>query len=118
MSLNHLHSCGSVCSKPVIHCYVFWCFFRCQAALLSLREKALREKAKAELAWLQQRKKKPRDKRADDVFPNFEKREKRIRKNLQEQQVKFSCVHFHPDWSLMCFAVAPFVVSLCGGCVL
>ncbi|RUS88460.1 hypothetical protein EGW08_003797, partial [Elysia chlorotica] len=59
-----------------------------QAALLSLREKALREKAKAELAWLQQRKKKPRDKRADDVYPNFEKREKRIRRNLQEQQAE------------------------------
>ncbi|GFR60073.1 centrosome-associated protein 350 [Elysia marginata] len=59
-----------------------------QAALLSLREKALREKAKAELAWLQQRKKKPRDKRADDVYPNFEKREKRIRKNFQEQQAE------------------------------
>ncbi|GFN76393.1 centrosome-associated protein 350 [Plakobranchus ocellatus] len=59
-----------------------------QAALLNLREKALREKAKAELAWLQQLKKKPLDKRADDVFPNIDKREKRIRKNLQEQQAE------------------------------
>ncbi|XP_012936215.1 centrosome-associated protein 350 [Aplysia californica] len=57
-----------------------------QAALLKLREKALKEKARAELAWLQQLKKQPRDKRADDVFPNLDKKEKIIRKNLQEQQ--------------------------------
>ena len=57
-----------------------------QAALLKLREKALKEKARAELAWLQQLKQQPRDKRADDVFPNLDKKEKIIRKHLQEQQ--------------------------------
>lgn len=58
-----------------------------QAALLSLREKALKEKAKTELAWLQQLKQKPHNKAADDVYPNLEKREKKIKKNLQKQQV-------------------------------
>lgn len=66
----------------------FKCFVCFQAALLSLREKALREKAKAELAWLDQLKQQPRDKRADDMFPNLEKKEKTIRKNLQVQQVR------------------------------
>ncbi|XP_059175915.1 centrosome-associated protein 350-like [Physella acuta] len=59
-----------------------------QAALLSLREKALHEKAKAELAWLQQLKQKPLNKGADDVFPNLDKKEKKIRQNLQQQQAE------------------------------
>ncbi|XP_055897249.1 centrosome-associated protein 350-like isoform X3 [Biomphalaria glabrata] len=59
-----------------------------QAALLSLRQKALQEKAKAELAWLQQLKQKPHNKGADDVFPNIDKREKKIKQNLKEQQAE------------------------------
>ncbi|CAL1535795.1 unnamed protein product [Lymnaea stagnalis] len=59
-----------------------------QAALLNLREKALQEKAKVELAWLQQLKQKPTNKGADDVFPNLDQRERKIRKNLQEQQAE------------------------------
>lgn len=58
-----------------------------QAALLNLREKALKEKAKAELSWLKQLKQQPRDKRADDMFPNLDKKERHIRKNLEVQQV-------------------------------
>ncbi|BFZ05882.1 hypothetical protein BsWGS_08921 [Bradybaena similaris] len=57
-----------------------------QAAVLNLREAALKEKAKAELAWLQQLKQKPRNRAADDVFPNLDKKERKIKKNLLAQQ--------------------------------
>lgn len=58
-----------------------------QAALLRLREKALKEKTKAELAWLQQQKQQLRDKKADDVYPQLAHKEQKLLRKLQEQQV-------------------------------
>lgn len=58
-----------------------------QASLLKLREKALKEKTKAELAWLKQQRQRLRDKGADDVYPQLDHKEKTLLKHLQEQQV-------------------------------
>lgn len=58
-----------------------------QASLLKLREKALKEKTKAELAWLKQQRQRLRDKGADDVYPQLDHKEKTLLKHLQKQQV-------------------------------
>ena len=58
-----------------------------QAALLKLREKALKEKTKAEMAWLDLQKKSLRDKGADDVMPSLRKRQRGILMKLQAEQV-------------------------------
>nr|KAG5710507.1 hypothetical protein BaRGS_013153 [Batillaria attramentaria] len=59
-----------------------------QAALLRLREKALKEKTKAELAWLRQQQQQLRNKGKDDVHPQLAKKEQKLLKQLQEQQAE------------------------------
>ncbi|XP_062504908.1 centrosome-associated protein 350-like isoform X2 [Corticium candelabrum] len=54
-----------------------------QSALLRLREKALREKAKAELAWLKHKEQRLRDKGEDDKMPPLEKRRRDILTKLR-----------------------------------
>ncbi|KAJ8300301.1 hypothetical protein KUTeg_021820 [Tegillarca granosa] len=57
-----------------------------QASLLRLREKALVEKTKAELAWLELQKGRIRNKGADDTYPQIVKRQRGLKMKLQEQQ--------------------------------
>ena len=59
-----------------------------QTALLKLRERALREKTKAELAWLEQQKQHIRDKGADDVYPQIKKRKRGLILRLQQEQAE------------------------------
>ena len=63
------------------------CNVRFQALLLRLREKALMEKTKAELQWLEQQKQRIRNKGADDNFPQLVKKQRGLKLRLQEQQV-------------------------------
>ncbi|KAL3872014.1 hypothetical protein ACJMK2_039985, partial [Sinanodonta woodiana] len=57
-------------------------------AVLRLREKALVEKTKAELAWLDQQKERLRNKGADDQYPNIVKKQRGLKMKLQEQQAE------------------------------
>lgn len=59
-----------------------------QAALLRLRDKALTEKTKAELAWLDQQRQNLRNKGADDNYPQIIKRQRGLKMRLQEQQAE------------------------------
>ncbi|XP_055958069.1 centrosome-associated protein 350 [Patella vulgata] len=59
-----------------------------QAAMLRIRETALKKKADAELSWLQQQKHHLRDKGADDVRPQIKKKEKIVLKELHEKQAE------------------------------
>ncbi|XP_032220056.2 centrosome-associated protein 350 isoform X2 [Nematostella vectensis] len=59
-----------------------------QEALLRLREKALKEKTKAELAWLELQKQRHRDKGADDVMPSIRKRQRGLLMRLQAGQAE------------------------------
>ena len=54
---------------------------------MKLRERALKEKTQAELAWLEQQKKRFRDKGADDQFPQLNKRKRGLLLRLQQEQV-------------------------------
>ncbi|XP_046543377.1 LOW QUALITY PROTEIN: centrosome-associated protein 350-like [Haliotis rubra] len=56
-----------------------------QAALLRLREKALKEKTKAELAWIKQQKQ-LRHRGHDDKYPEIHKQEQSILRRQKEQQ--------------------------------
>ena len=73
---------------------------------MKLRERALKEKTHAELAWLEQQKKRFRDKGADDQFPMLNKRKRGLLLRLQQEQVRtmvlftVSC----QGW-LMCFTL-------------
>lgn len=58
-----------------------------QAGLLRLREKALKEKTRAEMAWLEFQKQRHRDKGADDVMPSIRKRQRGVLMRLQAEQV-------------------------------
>ena len=58
-----------------------------QAGLLRLREKAVKEKTRAEMAWLESQKKRHRDKGADDVMPSIRKRQRGVLMRLQAEQV-------------------------------
>ena len=58
-----------------------------QAGLLRLREKALKEKTRAEMAWLECQKQRHRDKGADDVMPSIRKRQRGVLMRLQAEQV-------------------------------
>ena len=53
--------------------------------MLKLRKQAIKEKTKAELAWLEQQKKLRRNKGADDTFPREKKRKVLLR--LHKEQV-------------------------------
>ena len=58
-----------------------------QAGLLRLREKAVKEKTRAEMAWLESQKRRHRDKGADDVMPSIRKRQRGVLMRLQAEQV-------------------------------
>ncbi|KAG9483102.1 hypothetical protein GDO78_009182 [Eleutherodactylus coqui] len=58
-----------------------------QAALLRLRQKALKDKAKAELAWLEHQKRRLRDKGEDDKMPPLRKRQRGLLLRLQQEQL-------------------------------
>ena len=70
-----------------LSCYLKICLNLFQSALLQLREKALVEKTKAELEWLEQQKHRMRNKGADDSYPNIVKRQRGLKMKLQEQKV-------------------------------
>lgn len=57
-----------------------------QAHLLRLREKALIDKTKAELKWLEQMKTKAQDKGEDEKMPSILRKEKGIMKKLKQEQ--------------------------------
>ncbi|NXG53523.1 CE350 protein, partial [Psilopogon haemacephalus] len=59
-----------------------------QSSLLRLREKALKEKTKAELAWLEHQKKHLRDKGEDDKMPPIRKRQRSLLLRLQQEKAE------------------------------
>nr|XP_015211809.1 PREDICTED: centrosome-associated protein 350 isoform X2 [Lepisosteus oculatus] len=59
-----------------------------QSSLLRLREKALKEKTKAELAWLEHQKRRLRDKGEDDKMPPIRKRQRGLLLKLQQEQAE------------------------------
>ncbi|XP_069793686.1 centrosome-associated protein 350 isoform X3 [Narcine bancroftii] len=59
-----------------------------QVSLLKLRERALKEKTKAELAWLEHQKKRLRDKGEDDRMPPIRKRQRGLLLKLQQEQAE------------------------------
>ncbi|KAM9211790.1 centrosome-associated protein 350 [Dugong dugon] len=59
-----------------------------QSSLLRLREKALREKTKAELAWLEHQKKHLRDKGEDDKMPPLRKKQRGLLLRLQQEKAE------------------------------
>ncbi|XP_066548607.1 centrosome-associated protein 350 isoform X2 [Amia ocellicauda] len=59
-----------------------------QSSLLRLREKALKEKTKAELAWLEHQKRRLRDKGEDDKMPPLRKRQRGLLLKLQQEQAE------------------------------
>ena len=58
-----------------------------QTALLKLREKALIEKAKAEMAWLEMQKTSLKSKGADDLMPPLNKKQRGLWMKLKSEQV-------------------------------
>ena len=71
-----------------------------QTALLKLREKALIEKAKAEMAWLEMQKTSLKSKGADDLMPPLNKKQRGLWMKLKSEQVK-SQFYFGPPDHLM-----------------
>nr|XP_020468608.1 LOW QUALITY PROTEIN: centrosome-associated protein 350 [Monopterus albus] len=59
-----------------------------QSALLRLRQKALKEKARTELAWLEHQKKRLRDKGEDDKMPPIRKKQRGLLLKLQQEQAE------------------------------
>ncbi|NXN44574.1 CE350 protein, partial [Rhinoptilus africanus] len=59
-----------------------------QSSLLRLREKALKEKTKVELAWLEHQKKHLRDKGEDDKMPPIRKRQRGLLLRLQQEKAE------------------------------
>ncbi|XP_077188333.1 centrosome-associated protein 350 isoform X2 [Paroedura picta] len=59
-----------------------------QSSLLRLREKALKEKTKAELAWLEHQKKRLRDKGEDDKMPPIRKKQRGLIMKLQQEKAE------------------------------
>ncbi|XP_066480113.1 centrosome-associated protein 350 isoform X2 [Tiliqua scincoides] len=59
-----------------------------QSSLLRLREKALKEKTKAELAWLEHQKKRLRDKGEDDKMPPIRKKQRGLLLKLQQEKAE------------------------------
>lgn len=58
-----------------------------QSSLLRLRQKALKEKTRAELAWLEHQKRRLRDKGEDDKMPPIRKKQRGLLMKLQQEQV-------------------------------
>ncbi|XP_076841544.1 centrosome-associated protein 350 isoform X5 [Brachyhypopomus gauderio] len=61
---------------------------RHQSSLLRLRHRALTDKTKAELAWLEHQKKRLRDKGEDDKMPPLRKRQRGLLLRLQQEQAE------------------------------
>lgn len=59
-----------------------------QSSLLRLRQKALKEKTRTELAWLEHLKKKLRDKGEDDKMPPIRKKQRGLLLKLQQEQAE------------------------------
>ncbi|XP_054645576.1 centrosome-associated protein 350 isoform X2 [Dunckerocampus dactyliophorus] len=59
-----------------------------QNALLHLRQKAVKEKIRTELAWLEHQKKQLRNKGEDDKLPPIRKKQKSLLLRLQEEQAE------------------------------
>uniref|UniRef100_A0A3Q2DIS8 Centrosomal protein 350 n=1 Tax=Cyprinodon variegatus TaxID=28743 RepID=A0A3Q2DIS8_CYPVA len=59
-----------------------------QSSLLHLRQKALKEKTRTELAWLEHQKKKLRDKGEDDKMPPIRKKQRGLLLKLQQEQAE------------------------------
>lgn len=59
-----------------------------QSSLLRLRQKALKEKTRTELAWLEHQKKRLRDKGEDDKMPPIRKKQRGLLMKLQQEQVR------------------------------
>uniref|UniRef100_A0A8C7W4H5 Centrosomal protein 350 n=1 Tax=Oncorhynchus mykiss TaxID=8022 RepID=A0A8C7W4H5_ONCMY len=59
-----------------------------QSSLLRLRQKALKEKTKAELAWLEHQKRRLRDKGEDDKMPPIRKKQRGLLMKLQQEQAE------------------------------
>ncbi|XP_060088593.1 centrosome-associated protein 350 [Heteronotia binoei] len=59
-----------------------------QSSMLRLREKALKEKTKAELAWLEHQKKRLRDKGEDDKMPPIRKKQRGLIMKLQQEKAE------------------------------
>ncbi|XP_013930621.1 PREDICTED: centrosome-associated protein 350-like, partial [Thamnophis sirtalis] len=59
-----------------------------QSSLLRLREKALKEKTKAELAWLEHQKRHLRDKGEDDKMPPLRKKQRGLLLKLQQEKAE------------------------------
>uniref|UniRef100_A0A671YSY9 Centrosomal protein 350 n=1 Tax=Sparus aurata TaxID=8175 RepID=A0A671YSY9_SPAAU len=59
-----------------------------QGSLLRLRQKALKDKTKTELAWLEHQKKRLRDKGEDDKMPPIRKKQRGLLMKLQQEQAE------------------------------
>ncbi|KAM6921118.1 centrosome-associated protein 350 [Xenentodon cancila] len=59
-----------------------------QSSLLHLRQKALKEKTRTELAWLELQKKRLRDKGEDDKMPPIRKKQRGLLIKLQQEQAE------------------------------
>ncbi|KAM3618974.1 uncharacterized protein V6R79_001175 [Siganus canaliculatus] len=59
-----------------------------QSSLLRLRQKALKEKTKTELAWLEHQKKRLRHKGEDDKMPPIRKKQRGLLMKLQQEQAE------------------------------
>lgn len=59
-----------------------------QSSLLHLRQKALKEKTRTELAWLEHQKKRLRDKGEDDKMPPLRKKQRGLLMKLQQEQAE------------------------------
>ncbi|XP_070581927.1 centrosome-associated protein 350-like isoform X2 [Ptychodera flava] len=59
-----------------------------QAALLRLREKALKEKTKAEMAWIEHQKKRLKDKGTDEAMPPLRKKQRGLLMKLKQEQAE------------------------------
>lgn len=58
-----------------------------QSSLLRLRQKALKDKTRMELAWLEHQRKRLRDKGEDDKMPPIRKKQRGLLLKLQQEQV-------------------------------
>ncbi|KAK0141779.1 Centrosome-associated protein 350 [Merluccius polli] len=59
-----------------------------QSSLLHLRQKALKEKTKTEVAWLEHQKSRLRDKGEDDKMPPIRKKQRGLLMKLQQEQAE------------------------------
>lgn len=71
-----------------------------QSSLLHLRQKALKEKTKTELAWLEHQKKRLRDKGEDDKMPPIRKKQRGLLMKLQQEQVHIWQKHNEVIWQI------------------